>query len=68
MFLCSSFSYYYEASERLVNGLRIRQPFTWPGPLGYFEGLDSSHYKQIMDAIEHRWEKCIELKGDYVEK
>jgi len=35
---------------------------------GYFEELDNSHYKQGIEAIEHRWEKCIELKGDYVEK
>lgn len=35
---------------------------------GYFEELDDSHYKQGIEAIEHRWEKCIELKGDYVEK
>jgi len=35
---------------------------------GYFEELDGSHYKQGIEAIEHRWEKCIELQGDYVEK
>lgn len=35
---------------------------------GYFEALDGSHYKQGIEAIEHRWEKCVELKGDYVEK
>jgi len=34
----------------------------------YFEELDSFHYKQGIEAIEHRWEKCIELQGDYVEK
>ena len=35
---------------------------------GYFEELDGSHSKQGIEAIEHRGEKCIELKGDYVEK
>ncbi|XP_023241076.1 histone-lysine N-methyltransferase SETMAR-like isoform X2 [Centruroides sculpturatus] len=35
---------------------------------GYFEKLDSSHYKQETEAIVHCWKKCIELKGDYVEK
>jgi len=35
---------------------------------GYFEALDGSHYKQGIEAIEYRWEKCVELKGDYVEK
>ena len=35
---------------------------------GYFEEQDSSYYKKGIELIEHRWEKCIELKGDYVEK
>jgi histone-lysine N-methyltransferase SETMAR len=35
---------------------------------GYFEELDNSHYKQGIEATEHRWKKCISLKGDYVEK
>lgn len=35
---------------------------------GYFEEIDGSHYKQGIEAIEHRWQKCIELQGDYVEK
>lgn len=35
---------------------------------GYFEGLDADHYKNGILAIEHRWEKCIALKGDYIEK
>ena len=30
---------------------------------GYFEELDGFRYKQGIEAIEHRWEKCIELKG-----
>jgi len=34
----------------------------------YFEELDGFHYKQGIEAIEHCWEKCIELQGDYVEK
>ena len=33
---------------------------------GYFEEFNGSYYKQAIEAIEHRWEKCIELKGDYV--
>ena len=35
---------------------------------GYFEKLDGSYYKQGIEAIKHRWEKCTELNGDYVEK
>ena len=35
---------------------------------GYFEKFGDSHYKQGIEAIEHRWKKCIELRGGYVEK
>ena len=35
---------------------------------GYFNDLDSSYYKQGNEAIERRWEKCIELKENNVEK
>jgi len=28
---------------------------------GYFEKLDGFHYKQGIEAIEYRREKCIEL-------
>ncbi|KAL1446983.1 hypothetical protein WDU94_003680 [Cyamophila willieti] len=34
---------------------------------GYFEDLDQSTYKTDIQALEHRWTKCIALKGDYVE-
>ena len=34
----------------------------------YFVKIGGSHYKQGIGTIEHRWEKCIELKGDFVEK
>ena len=35
---------------------------------GCFKELDGSYYKHSIEAIEYRWEKCIELKGDYVKK
>ena len=35
---------------------------------GYFEELDGSHYKQVIEATEHCWEKCIELKENCIEK
>ena len=34
----------------------------------YFSGLDESHFSDGMKVLEKRWTKCIELKGDYVEK
>jgi len=35
----------------------------------YFEGLDKSYYSDGLKKLENHWRiKCIELKGDYVEK
>ena len=34
----------------------------------YFGGLDKSYYSDGLKKLENRWIKCIELKGDYVEK
>jgi len=34
----------------------------------YFAGLDESYYLEGMKKWQARWEKCISLKGDYVEK
>jgi hypothetical protein len=35
---------------------------------GYFADLTKNHYRDWIMALEHRWNKCISLKGDYVEK
>jgi histone-lysine N-methyltransferase SETMAR len=35
---------------------------------GYFADLKKNHYRDGIMALEHRWNKCISLKGDYVEK
>jgi histone-lysine N-methyltransferase SETMAR len=35
---------------------------------GYFVDLTKNHYRVGKLALEHRWNKCISLKGDYVEK
>ena len=35
---------------------------------GYFADLTNSHYMDGIIALEHRCDKCISLKGDYVEK
>ena len=34
----------------------------------YFEDLPKSHFLDGLKKLEKRLEKCIELKGDYVEK
>jgi hypothetical protein len=34
----------------------------------YFSDLTKNHYRDGIMALEHRWNKCISLKGDYVEK
>jgi histone-lysine N-methyltransferase SETMAR len=35
---------------------------------GYFADLVKNHYKDGIMALEHPWNECIILKGDYVEK
>jgi len=35
---------------------------------GYFTDLMKNHYRDGIMALEHRWKKCIGLKGDYVER
>jgi len=35
---------------------------------GYFADLTKIHYRSRIMVLEHRWNKCISLKGDYAEK
>jgi histone-lysine N-methyltransferase SETMAR len=35
---------------------------------GYSAELTKSRYRDGIIALEQRWNKCISLKGDYVEK
>jgi histone-lysine N-methyltransferase SETMAR len=35
---------------------------------GYFADLTKNHYRDGIMALEHCWNKCISLKGDYFEK
>jgi histone-lysine N-methyltransferase SETMAR len=35
---------------------------------GYFADLTKNHYRDRIMALEHSWNKCISLKGDYIEK
>jgi hypothetical protein len=34
----------------------------------YFADLTNNRYRDGIMALEHRWNKCISLKGDYVKK
>ncbi|UYV63353.1 hypothetical protein LAZ67_2003826 [Cordylochernes scorpioides] len=34
----------------------------------FFESLETSFFLEGIKALENRWKKCIDLKGDYVEK
>jgi hypothetical protein len=34
----------------------------------YFVDLTKNHEREGIMALEHRWNKCISVKGDYVEK
>jgi hypothetical protein len=35
---------------------------------GYFADLTKNQYRDGIMALEHRWNKCISLKGDDVKK
>ena len=35
---------------------------------GWFKSLDAKFYEEGIRALVHRWEKCVNLDGDYVEK
>jgi histone-lysine N-methyltransferase SETMAR len=35
---------------------------------GYLADLTKNHYRDRIMVLEHCWNKCISLKGDYVEK
>jgi histone-lysine N-methyltransferase SETMAR len=35
---------------------------------GYYADLTKNHYRDRIMVQEHCWNKCINLKGDYVEK
>lgn len=35
---------------------------------GYFSSLPKVHFKNGIETLQKRWAKCIELKGDYVDK
>jgi histone-lysine N-methyltransferase SETMAR len=35
---------------------------------GYFADLTKNHYRDGIMELQHHWNKCISLKGDYVEK
>lgn len=34
----------------------------------YFEGFEKTYFREGINMLEKRWKKCIDLKGDYVEK
>jgi histone-lysine N-methyltransferase SETMAR len=36
--------------------------------VGYFQELTKNYYRDGIMALEHCWNKCISIKGDYVEK
>ena len=34
----------------------------------YFEGFDQNYFLEGIKKLEYRYNKCIQLKGDYIEK
>ncbi|GFW35022.1 histone-lysine N-methyltransferase SETMAR [Trichonephila clavipes] len=54
--------------KKWLSGQRFSDDEVMSAVKGYFEEQVGSYYKKGIELIEHRWEKSIELKGDYVEK
>jgi hypothetical protein len=34
----------------------------------FFAELDEGTYREGITVLQHRWTKCINLRGDYIEK
>lgn len=34
----------------------------------WFADVEQSFFREALEMLEHRWEKCVNLNGDYVEK
>jgi histone-lysine N-methyltransferase SETMAR len=48
------------ARQRLSSNQEATAAVEW-----YFADLTMNHYRDGIMALEHRWNKCISLKGDY---
>ena len=35
---------------------------------GFLNSQDKEFFKSGIEALKHRWQKCIDTEGDYVEK
>ena len=38
------------------------------GTFGWFESHPKSYYAQGLLKVKERWQKCVDMQGDYVEK
>ena len=57
----------FSMSNFLASNLHISK--VWVASLVWATAdLTKNHYRDRIMALEHRWNKCISLKGDYVEK
>ena len=34
----------------------------------YFEDLEETHFLEAIQKLQKRWDKCVDLRGDYVEQ
>jgi hypothetical protein len=51
------------AGERFSSNQEAIAAVEW-----YFADLTKNHYRDGIMALEHRWNKCISLKGNKIEK
>ena len=55
--------------KRLLCGRRFEsnEEVEWETE-GYFGGFDKSHYLKGIGKLKDHWTRCIEIKGEYIEK
>lgn len=55
--------------KKFISGKRFASNKEVEGAVdGYFHSLPDSHFREGIQMLEKRWTKCVEVKGDYVEK
>lgn len=66
--LAPSDYYLFPNLKKWLAGKRFMRTEVISETSAYFEDFDKSYCKDGIGKLQHRWTKCIDLKGGYVEK
>jgi hypothetical protein len=71
MWKCKSFYQvvcFIQLSEERVLSVSLKMDkIEYRAVIKYFADLTKNHYRDGTMALQHRWNKCISFKGNYVE-